>query len=78
VSAGCSAWDYRRSAAILQRSRWSPRRSVAARLLPQRAKFDLRVNSTTAAFSAAIQGVSTQVTQLQADMDKVKEPLGIP
>jgi hypothetical protein len=36
------------------------------------------VNSTTAAFSAAIQGVSTQVTQLQADMDKVKEPLGIP
>jgi hypothetical protein len=47
-------------------------------VLPQRAKFDLRVASTTAAFSAAIQGVSTQVTQLQADMDKVKEPLGIP
>jgi hypothetical protein len=36
------------------------------------------VNSTTAAFSAEIQGVSTQVTQLQADMDKVEEALGIP
>jgi hypothetical protein len=38
------------------------------------AKLDLRVNSTTAALSAEIQGVSTQV---QADMDKVKEALGI-
>jgi hypothetical protein len=45
----------------------------------QRAKLDLRVNSTTtAALSAEIQGVCTQVTQLQADMDKVKEALGIP
>jgi hypothetical protein len=55
-----------------------PRRSVAAHLLPQRAKLDLRVTSTTAALSAEIQGVSTQVTQLQADMDKIKEALGIP
>jgi hypothetical protein len=36
------------------------------------------VNSTTATLSAEIQGVSTQVTQLQADMDKLKEALGIP
>jgi hypothetical protein len=42
------------------------------------AKLDLRVNSTTAALSVEIQGVSTQVTQAQADMDKVKEALGIP
>jgi hypothetical protein len=36
------------------------------------------VNSTTAALSAEIQSVSIQVTQLQADMDKVREALGIP
>jgi hypothetical protein len=35
-------------------------------------------STTTAALSAEILGVCTQVTQLQADMDKVKEALGIP
>jgi hypothetical protein len=47
-------------------------------VLPQRAKLDLRVTSTTGALSAAIQGLSTQVTQLQADMDKVKEASASP
>jgi hypothetical protein len=42
VSVGFSARANRRSATILQRSCWSPRRSVAARLLPRRAKPDLR------------------------------------
>jgi hypothetical protein len=58
VSAGINARALRRSATVLQRSCWSLRRSVAARLLPRRAEPDVRDHVPATTSAATVEKVS--------------------